>query len=67
VDFLEKNYQDDLSLDDAVLLALRALNQVIEGGLAVERVEVAVVGVEDQLFRILKPSELASYIEKLRA
>lgn len=67
VDFLEKNYQDDLSLDDAVLLALRALNQVIEEGLAVERVEVAVVSVEDQLFRILKPSELASYIEKLRA
>jgi len=63
---LEKNYRKDLHLDEAVTLAVRSLNKVIEGGLKVENIEIAVIERKTMKFRKLKREEIRKLIEEVR-
>ncbi len=64
-EFLEKNYSYDLSLDDLLILLLKALARVIEGELTPSLVEVAVIPVETGVLRKLTPEEIEAFLKKI--
>lgn len=61
--FLERRYNEDMELDDAVHIALLTLRESYEGEMTENNIEVAVVG-EDRVFRILTPSEVKDYMDE---
>jgi len=61
--FLERRYNDDMELDDAVHVALLTLRESFEGEMTEFNIEVAIVG-EDRVFRILTPSEVRDYLDE---
>eukprot|EP00388_Colpodella_angusta_P041960 GDKK01054787.1.p2 GENE.GDKK01054787.1~~GDKK01054787.1.p2 ORF type:complete len:246 (-),score=53.44 GDKK01054787.1:101-802(-) len=61
--FLERRYNEDMELDDAVHIALLTLRESYEGEMTENNIEVAVVG-EDRVFRILTPSEVKDYLDE---
>ncbi|MEM1508997.1 MAG: archaeal proteasome endopeptidase complex subunit alpha [Thermofilaceae archaeon] len=65
-DFLEQTHSDNADLEETVLLALKALDKAIEGGVTPPKVEMAVVTVKDQTFRILSQNEINEYFNKMR-
>ncbi len=60
IEFLEEKYKPDLSIDDAVTLAVKALKKVINKKLTTERIEIGVV--RDKKFRKLSKEECQKYI-----
>lgn len=66
-EFFEKNYQQDIKIEDAIMLALKALASVIEGNLDSTKVEMAILRTETGKFENLPPQQLMEYIEKLKA
>ncbi|QSG08685.1 archaeal proteasome endopeptidase complex subunit alpha [Halapricum desulfuricans] len=62
-EYLEDNYEDDMTLDDGVGLALSALASVNDDGLSPEGVGVATIAVEDERFRELDDDEKREYLE----
>lgn len=65
LEYLEKNYRDDVKLEDAILLALRAMDEAVEGGISLEKVELAVISVRDRVFRRVTLDELREYMDKI--
>ena len=61
--FLERRYNDDIELDDAVHIALLTLRESYEGEMTEHNIEVAVVGA-DKKFRILTPQEVRDYLDE---
>lgn len=61
--FLERRYNDDIELDDAVHVALLTLRESYEGEMNENNIEVAIVG-EDRVFRILSASEVKDYLDE---
>jgi len=55
--FLEKRYNDDLELDDAVHTALLTLKEGFEGAMDHTNIEVGIVG-SDKVFKVLTPAEI---------
>ncbi|MCQ5376504.1 MAG: archaeal proteasome endopeptidase complex subunit alpha [Candidatus Methanomethylicia archaeon] len=66
-EFFEKNYQQDISVEDAITLALKALATVVEGGLDPSRIELAILRSKTGKFENLPPADLQEYIAKLKA
>ncbi|MFH1821406.1 MAG: archaeal proteasome endopeptidase complex subunit alpha [Methanobacteriota archaeon] len=64
-DFLERKYDEALSLDDAILLALEALRMIIEGEFGEENVEIAVIPLKTKRFKKLNDVDLAKYLKRL--
>lgn len=64
LDFLEKNYSEDLGLEGAIDLALKTLDVATEIKLREDRVEMAIISKEDRKFRKLSDKEVREYIEK---
>ncbi len=64
LDVFEKEFVDDMSYEDAMILGLKALKAAIEETPAANTVEVAVVKL-DEPFRRLPAEEVAKFIEKL--
>ena len=62
--FLEKRYAEDMELEDAVHTALLTLKEGFEGQISSSNIEVGIVG-EDQVFRLLTPSEVSDYLEEV--
>ena len=62
--FLEKRYNDDMELDDAVHTALLTLKEGFEGQMSGKNVEVAIVG-PDQTFKVLTSAEVSDYLEEV--
>eukprot|EP01115_Flamella_aegyptia_P012758 TRINITY_DN64_c4_g1_i1.p1 TRINITY_DN64_c4_g1~~TRINITY_DN64_c4_g1_i1.p1 ORF type:complete len:234 (+),score=68.28 TRINITY_DN64_c4_g1_i1:53-754(+) len=60
--FLEKRYNDDLELEDAIHTAILTLKEGFEGQMDEHNIEIGVIG-EDQEFRILSVAEVKDYIE----
>ncbi|MCG1002103.1 MULTISPECIES: archaeal proteasome endopeptidase complex subunit alpha [Halobacterium] len=64
-EFLEDEYETDLSLDEGVDLALRALSKGRDDELSAEGVGVATVDADSELFRELQTEETAEYLDDL--
>ena len=63
---LERMYREDLTLEEALLLALHILDKTIEGGAKKDVVEAGYVDVKTKRFRKLTISELEKYLQKMR-
>ena len=61
--FLERRYNDDMELDDAVNIALLTLRESYEGEMTEHNIEVGIIG-EDKIFRILTPAEVRDYLDE---
>lgn len=64
VEVLQKEYREDMSLDDAIVLGIKAVSTVMEGKPTDETLEIGVVETRTQKFRKLTKEELAKYLEK---
>jgi proteasome alpha subunit len=63
-DYLEEHYQDDLSLDAGVDLALEALASVNDGELTPEGIGLATISVGDEGFQQLSDEEIEPRLEE---
>lgn len=66
IEVLEKNYEEDMSIDDAIFLAFKALDKVIDGDLKEGKVEMAEARADDQEFHKMTKEEISDYIEKFK-
>ncbi|MHA1265434.1 MAG: archaeal proteasome endopeptidase complex subunit alpha [Candidatus Helarchaeota archaeon] len=65
-EFFETHYKPNLSLDESIILALEALQQVVEGDkFDSTNIEIAVIRTDTRLFTRLSNTEITSYIEKI--
>lgn len=65
IEFLERRYDEKMSLDDAVILALEALRAVIEVEFDPEKVGMAVIPSKTKRFEKLSFEDLAKYIKRM--
>ena len=62
--FLEKRYQEDMELEDAIHTALLMLREGFEGEMNGTNIEVGVVSKSDGKFRLLSASEIQDYLDE---
>lgn len=60
---MERRYNDDMELDDAVHIALLTLRESYEGEMNENNIEVGIIG-SDKIFRVLTPSEVRDYLDE---
>ena len=61
--FLEKRFNEEMELEDAIHTALLTLKEGFEGELTEHNIEVGVIG-EDRKFRVLTPAEVRDYLDE---
>ncbi|OQR99112.1 threonine protease family T01A [Achlya hypogyna] len=59
--FLEKRYNDEMELEDAINTALKTMREGFEGEMNETNIEVGIIG-EDKIFRVLSPNEVKDYL-----
>jgi proteasome alpha subunit len=66
-EYLEKNYKEDLSVEDTILLALRALASTLKPGekLTSSTVEIGYASTDVGIFRKMSVEERTSILQKL--
>jgi proteasome alpha subunit len=64
MDVFEEEYKEDLSMDEAILLGLKALTKATEEALNTKAVEIGLVKVGEK-FRRLTEAEVEAYVKKL--
>jgi len=64
-ELLEKNYKPDLSLDDAIVLAMKTLKEASEEEMKPQNIDIAIIPVETGEYKKLSVEEIFSYMEKL--
>jgi len=64
-EFLERKYDEELSMDEAILLAIEALRLVIEGELNAEKIEMAIIPTKNKKFEKLGFEDLSKHIKRL--
>lgn len=62
--FLEKRYQDDMELEDAIHTALLTLREGFEGEMTARNIEVGIVSTKDRVFRLLTPEQVQDYLDE---
>ncbi len=65
IEYFEKNYEEGMSKDEAIVLGLKALIYATEKKIEGRAVEIGVVD-KDRKFRILTPDETKKYFEKAK-
>jgi len=61
--FLEKRYNEEMEIEDAIHTALLTLREGFEGEMTSTNIEVGVIG-EDRKFRVLTPAQVKDYLEE---
>jgi proteasome alpha subunit len=61
----EKKYEDNMTLTDAIELALDAVYEATEGKTTPESVEIAVIDAKDKKYRKLSEEEIKDHVEEL--
>ncbi|KAK2195878.1 bifunctional Proteasome [Babesia duncani] len=62
--FLEKRYNPEMDLEDAIHVAILTLKEGFEGELTADSIEIGVVG-QDKKFRILPPETINDYLNEV--
>jgi len=62
--FLEKRYNEDIELEDAIHTAILTLKEGFEGQMNETNIEIGVVG-PDRQFKILTPNTVKDYLQVL--
>ena len=63
-DYLEEHYREDLTLEDGIELAFRALGSVNDDSLAPDKIGAATIDAETESFEQFDEDELQEYLEK---
>jgi len=63
--FLEKRYNEDIELEDAIHTALLTLKEGFDGQMTEKNVEVGIIG-PDHVFKVLTPAELKDYLGEVQ-
>jgi 20S proteasome subunit alpha 2 len=61
---LEKRYQEDIELEDAIHTALLTLREGFEGEMTANNIQVGVVSVTDGKFNLLTPEQIQDYLDE---
>jgi len=67
LEMLEKRYLDDIDVKKASLLAIEVLDNIMEGKMDKDKVEMGIVTLEDKVFRILSRGEITALVESYRS
>lgn len=59
--FLEKRYNEEMELEDAIHTALLTLREGFEGEMTADSIEVGIIG-DDRVFRTLSQAEISDYL-----
>merc|ERR1712232_423050 len=62
--FLEKRYNEDIELEDAIHTAILTLKEGFEGGITADNIEIGIVG-EDRKFTVLTPAQVQDYLSEV--
>eukprot|EP00955_Chlamydomonas_euryale_P081371 363566-Chlamydomonas_euryale.AAC.4 len=62
--FLEKRYNEDIGIEDAIHTALLTLKEGFEGQVSGSNIEVGIIG-PDRKFRVLTEAEVSDYLEEV--
>ena len=62
--FLEKRFQDDMELEDAIHTALLTLREGFEGEMTCDNIEVGIVSKTDGKFKLLTPEQIQDYLDE---
>jgi proteasome alpha subunit len=65
MDIFEEKYEDDLTLDGAIALALTAINEATDHDTTSNNVEIAVIKIEDEKYVKLSQDEVQNYIDEV--
>ena len=65
MDIFEEKYEDDLSLEDAIKLALTAINEATDHETTSNNVEIAVIKLEDEKYEKLAQDEVQKFIDEV--
>ena len=65
-EFLKKEYRDNLSLNDAIKLGMRALYRFIEKDFTYDRIDAAYIGNDTKKLTMLSRAETTKLIEEIR-
>ncbi len=64
MEYFEKEYRDNMTLNEAIQMGLIAMGMAINGLLNVDGVELGIVRTDDRTFRLIETEVLSEYIEK---
>jgi 20S proteasome subunit alpha 2 len=63
-DFLERRYEEDLELEDAIHIALLTMKEGFEGEMNEKNIEVGIVHEDDKEFKVLSEQQVADYLKE---
>ena len=63
--FLERRYNEEMELDDAIHTAILTLKESFEGAINEHNIEIGIVHANDKIFRVLSPSQLRDYLSEI--
>lgn len=63
--FLEKRYNEDIEVEDAIHTAILTLKEGFEGQLDENNIEIGVVRMSDRVFKSLTPAEIKDYLSEI--
>ncbi|TQD26449.1 archaeal proteasome endopeptidase complex subunit alpha [Methanolobus vulcani] len=66
MELFEADYQDDMDIDAAIMLGMKALYKSTEGKVDAATLELGVVTLEDRQFRKLSEEEVAGFVSRVR-
>ena len=66
LEVFESDYNENLSMEGAIKLAVKSLNKSIDEGVTVENIECAIITLKDKSFRKLSPAELKPHVDALK-
>jgi proteasome alpha subunit len=64
-EIIERKYDENMEMDNAILLGLEALREIIEGEIQPDKVEMAIIPTKTKKFRKLSSDDIAKYIKQL--
>jgi proteasome alpha subunit len=64
---LEKDYDENKTLDEIIVMALKALKKVIEAELDTTKAEIAIIRTEDKKFERISIAEMQTYIDQVNS
>lgn len=65
MEIFEEKYREDLSKEDTIMLALEVMNEVTEGKMSEDSVEIALVELQTKEYRKLTPEEVRKYLSEI--
>merc|ERR1711871_164706 len=62
--FLDRRYNEDMELDDAIHTALLTLRESYDGEMTEDNIEVGIISAEDKTFRVFTAAEVKDFLDE---